>query len=238
MGTIHEYKSRFTLIELVAVIAVGILLTALAVPAFRTLMRANRVAEYAGNVKSALERARVRAVNERCHVALIFPNGAVSDAVKRYRLGGCRSAYVEKTVSGDYTFSKWLDPSWQTAPRGALLSQVASSAFAADGGDVTGCTEKLADALAGAEDCLTPVAAIKDDDGSTSLNAGAYCALVFTPLGSVAGSGKCYLLVSEARTDAGDAVVYPTAVTPGSGRSANNVALKLNKLTGIVEYDK
>ena len=238
MGTIRGYRNSFTLIELVAVIAVGILLTALAVPAFRTLMRANRVAEYAGNVKSALERARVRAVNERCYVALIFPNGAVSDALKRCRLGGCRSAYVEKTVSGGYTFGKWLDQSWQTTPPGVLLSQVKDAAFTTDGGDVTGCTEKITDALAGAADCLTPVAAIKADDGSTSLEAGAYCALVFTPQGSVAGSGKCLLLISEARADAGDAIVYPTAVTPGSGRSANNVALKLNKLTGIVEYDK
>ena len=58
------------------------------------------------------------------------------------------------------------------------------------------------------------------------------------PQGSVVGSGKCYLLISEARVADDDSIVYPTAVTVGAGRSANNIVLKLNKLTGIVEYDK
>ena len=239
MGTVHEYRKRFTLIELLAVIAVGILLTALAVPAFRSMTRENRVAECAGNIKRILERARVRAVNERCYVAVILPNGGVSNVLKPYRLGGCRTAYVEKTVAGDYAFVSWLDTEWTAAPpAGALLSQVGSSEFVSDGGDITGCTLKITDALVGAADCLSKVSAIRDDDGSTSLNAGEYCALIYTAQGSVVGSGKCYLLVSEATVAADDSIVYPTAVTAGPGRSANNIVLELNKLTGIVEYDK
>ena len=238
MSTVHEHKKRFTLIELLAVIAVGILLTALAVPAFRSMTRENYVSECAGNLKKVLSRARVRAVNERCYVAAILPNGVVSEGLKEYRLGGCRCAYVEKTVSGEYTFSKWLDPEWVKAPAGALLSQVGSSEFVSDGGDITGCTLKISDALAGAAACLGKVGAIRGDDGSTALDAGEYCALIFTPQGSVVGSGKCYLLISEARVADDDSIVYPTAFTVGAGRSANNIVLKLNKLTGIVEYDK
>ena len=172
MGTFHEYKKRFTLIELLAVIAVGILLTALAVPAFRSMTQANRVAECAGNLKGFLERARVRAANERCCVAVILPNGEVSNALKQYRLGGCRLAYVEKNVSGEYIFGRWLDEEWTKAPAGTLLSQTGSSAFASDGGDITGCTLKITDELVGAAACLSQVSAIRSDDGSTALNAG------------------------------------------------------------------
>ena len=236
MSTGHEYKKRFTLIELLAVIGVGILLTALAVPAFRSLTQSDRVAEGAADIKNALERARVRAVNERCHVAVILPNGAVSAALQPYRLGGCRLAYVEKTVSGEYAFVKWLDPEWRKMSAGALLSQVGTSAFVPDGGDITGCTLKLTDALAGADTSLTAVSGIKGDDAA-ALDAGEYPALIFTPQGDAVGGGKCHLLISEAQTE-GDAIVYPVAVVPGPGRSARNIALKLNKLTGIVEYDK
>lgn len=238
MGTVHEYKKRFTLIELLAVIALGILLTALAVPAFRSMTRENQVAECAGTLKSVLERARVRAVNERCYVAVILPNGGVSGSLKAYRLGGFRTAYVEKTVSGDYAFRSWLDPEWTAAPAGALLSQLKSSEFVPDGGDITGCTLKITDALAGAADCFSNVSAIRSDDGSTALDAGEYCALIYTAQGSIVGSGKCYLLVSEAAVAADDSIAYTTAVTAGPGRSANNIVLELNKLTGIVEYDK
>ena len=238
MGTGHDHKKSFTLIELLAVIAVGALLTLLAVPAFRAMTRYDAVDDCAGNIKNALERARVRAVNEHCYVAVILPNGAVSEALKPYRLGGSRLAYVEKTVAGDYAFGKWLDPEWRAAPRGALLSRVDSAAFVPEGGDVTGCTANITDALAGAASCLSPVSGLKADDGATALDAGAHCAFVFTPQGIVDGSGKCWLLISEANTANGDVIVYPTAVVAGSNRSANNLVLKLNKLTGIVEYDK
>ena len=238
MSTVRGYRKCFTLIELLAVIAVGILMTALAVPAFRSLMRANQVADCAATAKSVLERARVRAVNERCCIAVILPNGEVSDALKQYRLSGSRLAYVEKNVSGDYTFSKWLDPAWQKFPTGALLSRVDDAVFVPQDGDITGCTPNLSAALTGAADCFSRISGIKDDDGSASLDAGEHCALIYTAQGSVVGSGKCYLLFSEARLADGETIVYPTAVTPGSGRSANNIVLKLNKLTGIVEYDK
>lgn len=234
MSTVHGYKKFFTLIELLAVIAVGILLTALAVPAFRSLTRSRQIDVCAANIKNALERARVRAVNERCYVAVILPNGEVIDSLKRYRLGGCRLAYAEKTVSGDYTFSQWLDSEWREMPAGVLLSQVKSSEFDRDGGDITGCTSKITDALAGADACMNQISGIGP---ASSPGAGEYCALIFTPQGSAVGSGKCHILISEALV-VGDNIAYPSAVTVGPGRSANNVALKLNKITGIVEYDK
>ena len=238
MSTVHGYEKHFTLIELLAVIAVGMLLTALAVPAFRSLTRENYVAECAGNLKNVLARARVRAVNERCCVAVILPNGAVSAQLDEYRLGGFRCAYAEKSVSGEYVFSKWLDDEWTAPPAGALLSQVKSSEYVPDGGDITGCTLKITAPLAGAAGCLSKLSGIRSDNGSTALDAGEYCALIFTPQGSVIGNGKCYLLISEARVGADDSIAYPAAVTVGPGRSANNIVLKLNKLTGIVEYDK
>ena len=237
MSTVHCHKKSFTLVELLVVIAIGVMLTLLAIPAFRGMMRANAVDDCAATLKNALERARVRAVSEHCYVAVILPNGAVSEALKPYRLGGSRLAYVDKNVSGEYTFSRWLDPTWRSAPRGALLSRVDTAAFVPQDGGITGCTVKITDALAGAPGVLAPVSGIKGDDGA-ALDAGANCAFVFTPQGGVSGSGKCWLLISEGSAANGDTIVYPTANVAGSNSSADNVVLKMNKLTGTVEYDK
>ena len=237
MGTLHVGRKFFTLIELLAVLALAVLLSALAVPAFSGLSRADKVNEAAAVFKRALEYARVRAVNDRCCVAVILPNGGVSTAIERYRLAGCRLAYVEKSPSGDYAFTKWLDRSWRAFPRGGLLVKASSSAFVPDAsGDILDCTAAIGDRLAGASECLVEVADLKDDAGSP-LNAGAPCAVVFDASGKTSKSGKSRLLFAEALAGDAPAIVYPTAVVTGSNRSSNNVILKVNNLTGIVEYD-
>ena len=239
MDRIERYKSRFTLIELLAVVALISLLMAIGVPAFSRMIRGSRVDECARNIKLGLEQAQMRAASERRHVAVIFPNGSdsnVADKLKPYRLGGFRTAYVNKNGTA-YDFVGWVDGSdWRNAPNGAILTRIDTSKFTTESnGDVTGCTAKATDALKGATGSLKSLSGVKDDDGTTALEAGANTALIFTPYGEVVSTSKLYLLVSEAVVE-GDDIKYPTAGTNGSGRTSNYKVLKINNLTGRVEF--
>lgn len=235
MSTLRGYKKSFTLIELLVVVGLSALILGLGIPAFNRMMRGNKVEECSGSIKLAIEQAQLRAASERRYVAVVFPNGAVNDSLKSYRLGGFRLAYVTKNTSGDggYTFAKWVDGGWKNAPDGAILSQVRTSPYTPEtNGDIKGCTAKVTDALAGASELKS--LSVKDDSGN-ALNAGTHNALIFNPYGGTAGNSKLYLLITEAVVN-GDAVVYPSAGTTGGNRSANYLVLKVNNLTGRVEY--
>ena len=234
---------RFTLIELLVVVALTSMLMGLGVPAFVRMIRGNKVDECARNIKLGLEQAQMRAASERCKAAVIFPSGGnVSDALKTYRLGGFRTAFVKNRGSlKNFKFVRWLDPEWRGQPNGAMLVKVGTSSFtsageSASGADVTGCTEKITDELAGSGS-LYEISSVKEIQGSStvSVNVGKNTAIVFTPSGGIDGQNNLFLLVSEASVD-GDAVRYPTAKTVGDGRTSNYKVLKVNKLTGRVEF--
>ena len=233
MDGIRRHKTRFTLIELLAVVALVSVLMAVGVPAFARMIRGSKVDESARNIKLALEQAQMRAASERCYVAVIFPNGDVSASLKPYRLGGFRTAYVAKKGNGSYEFTKWLDTEWRNAPDGAILTRVRTSAFEPANGDITNCTAKATDALEGAS-ALKEIAGVKDDAGN-SIDVGKNTALIFTPYGGTVGSSKIFLLVSEAVVE-GDNIRYPTAGTGGNNRTSNYRVLKVNNLTGRVEF--
>lgn len=240
MDRIERYRTRFTLIELLAVVALISLLMAIGVPAFSRMIRGSRVDECARNIKLGLEQAQMRAASERRYVAVIFPNGKDDDVdttLRAYRLGGFRSAFVNKN-GGNYDFVRWLDAEWRNAPNGAILTRIDTSEFTTSEGDVTGCTAKATDVLKGAktdaDERLKKVTGVKNDDGN-AISVGENTSFVFTPYGGVVGGKKLYLLVSEAVVE-GDNIKYPTAGTSGSNRTSNYKVLKINNLTGRVEF--
>ena len=240
MDGIRRHKTRFTLIELLAVVALISVLMAVGVPAFARMVRGSKVDESARNIKLALEQAQMRAASERCYVAVIFPNGSVSDQLKPYRLGGFRTAYVKYTVDDEgneeYKFSKWADDEWRNAPDGAILTRIGDSDFtpAADAADITisGCTAAANSSLQGAGS-LAEITGVKDDSGG-DLNVGGNAAIIFTPYGEVLCGSKLYLLVAEAVVE-GDKITYPNG---GNASTTNYKVLKVNNLTGRVEFFK
>ena len=244
MNVFHTRRHGFTLIELLVVVSLTSLLLALGLPAFSRMARGNKVEECARSIKLGLEQAQLRAASERRYVAVIFPNGKVADKVSndlsRYRLGGFRSVYVVKDSSGNYKFKQWLDSGWRNAPSGAILAKVGTKDFNPDAdGYVTSCPSTIAvelDVSEGEDKSLKSLAAIKDDSGN-SLLAGDNCALIFSPYGGVVSGSKLYLLISEAEIN-GDSISYPSAGGAGLNRTANYLVLKVNNLTGRVEYSE
>ena len=238
MDRIKRYERRFTLIELLTVVALISMLMAVGVPAFARMIRGSKVDESARNIKLALEQAQMRAAAERCYVAVIFLNGSVNSShssLERYRLGGFRTAYVRK--NGDsYEFARWVEGSdWSNAPDGAALVKVTAdrSKVTPVDGYVRECP-KTATALEN-NSALTTVDSIVDDNGVAINNTGCG-AIIFNPYGGVVGSSKLYLLVSEALIE-GNSVTYPTASAAASDSTANYRVLKVNYLTGRVEFE-
>jgi prepilin-type N-terminal cleavage/methylation domain-containing protein len=249
MNVFHIYRRGFTLIELLVVVALMSLLMALGMPALYRMARGNKVEECARNIKLGLEQAQLRAASERRYVAVIFPNGAnadVSSELQRYRLGGFRLAYVTRAAGGGFTFKRWVDPAWRNAPSGAILARVDNSEFTPSGGYVTGCTTAAANVLEGVTKTETegdttttttlfsPLASLVNDSG-TSISAGNNCAIIFSPYGGTLVGANLHLLVSEAEINGG-VINYPSGGTT-SGRTANYFILKVNNLTGRVEYE-
>lgn len=240
MSVFHIYRRGFTLIELLVVVALMSLLLALGMPAFYRMARGNKVEECARNIKLGLEQAQLRAASERRYVAVVFPNGAdtnVSSSLRRYRLGGFRLAYVKKETSGDNTtfaFKRWIDPAWRNAPSGAILAKAGTSSFAITDGYVTDCPTSTGAVWDSDGSALKAVSSIKDDDGN-ALSTGGNCAIVFSPYGGSDCDAKTYLLVSEAEVN-GSNIKYPSGGST-SGRTSNYLVLKINNLTGRVEYE-
>lgn len=235
MDRFQRYRRRFTLIELLAVVALISMLMAVGIPAFARMIRGSKVDESARGIKLALEQAQMRAASERCYVAVIFPNGDVSDSVMPYRLGGFRTAYVKKKAGGGYAFSKWIDPEWRNAPEGAMLVKIDTGSFSTTDNDVTGCTKKFDDTIEGSSDALKEITGVKE--GNSDLKVGKHTAVIFTPYGRIEGGKKIYLLVSEAVVN-GEDIKYPTATVTGSNRTSNYKVLKINNLTGRVEFSE
>ena len=235
MGTIRKNKNSFTLIELLVVVALSSVLLGLGLPAFNRMLRGNKVAECAGNIKLALEQAQLRAASERRYIAVCFPNGTVDDDVEKFRLGGFRPAYVKKQSDNSYKFTGWLsDSSWGNRPSGAVLTQISTSAYTTESnGDIKGCTKSVSDSIEGGSS-LKSLSDVKDDENQ-SLSLGNNFALIFSPYGDVVSSSNLYLLIAEG-TDDGGRIVYPSTGTGDSNRSANYLVLKVNKYTGRVEY--
>ncbi len=130
---------NFTLIEMIAVVAIASMLIGIFIPAFNRMLFGSKVDQAASNFKLGLETAQSQAISSRKYVAMILPgvhtsnttddNGNSKDASKRLKAfvnGGYRLAFVRKDGNSFY-FSGWVPgSSWRNAYDGAMLAAVVS----------------------------------------------------------------------------------------------------------------
>ena len=212
-------KSRFTLIEMLAVAAIASILIALITPAVQAMLFGSRVDNYTSSFKLGMERAQSKAVSARKYVAMVLPSNhsSATDAVQPYCKGGYRLAYIKKD-GNDYKFDSWIE-NWKNPNDGAMLLSVEESiADAKKAPEVPG--GNIFDSLDKVDDLPS------SDIGSACESS--HQALIFSPYGGLVNHDKVlYFTFSEAKfNDSG----YELP------NSDNFLVLKLNPVTGRISY--
>jgi len=244
----RNIRGHFTLIELLAVIGIASVILSLALPAFTRMVSGNKVDEMAGRLKLGLEQAQSLAATENRYVALLLPNGsdsAVNAASRKYRLGGYRPAFVERSGSS-YTFDRWVDDhDWKNVPDEAVLARVVdsanSSALPQISSEVsTGEDAEIpsSDGKIGISGC--PAAVTGGYSGSSLMAIGsnpagansATLAVIFNPRGGIMNGSDLYFVVAAAKVE-GTAVSYPAEDSLGP---VDYRILMLHQYTGRVEF--
>ena len=124
-------KQRFTLIEMLAVIAIVSILIAILAPAFNRMLFGNKVDQCAANLKLGFELAQARAISSRKYVAMVMPTDRdiINDRkLRNFCNGGFRLAYVRNTgtaTAPSWTFDSWVEGlSWRNECDGAMVVKV------------------------------------------------------------------------------------------------------------------
>ena len=233
-----QIKSRFTLVEMLAVVAIASILIALITPSVQKMLFGNTVDQCTSNLKLALEQAQSKAVASRKYVALILPtdhSNAKAD-MKPYCKSGYRMAFVKK--EGDtYKFANWIPGSeWKNPNNGAMLANITN----VSPGDTADAREAWAETVKGE---LTPAkvagkfANLSDVDlGGVSepdfdaLGSGGTqrCAIIFSPYGGIVNNDlPLYFTVTECKHNGSDYELE---------NPDNFLVLKLNAITGRITY--
>lgn len=234
-------SNRFTLIEMLAVVAIASILIALITPAVQNLMFGSRVDQCASNFKLGLEQAQSKAIAARKYVALVLPfNHSASSTYNIYCRGGYRMAYVTRN-GDDYDFDRWVENlDWKNPNAGALCMDVTTDS--PDG--------NAANRLNWANDVKSRMKDLQQDKGFNVLSdlknitndntpelvhltndggSGKYCAVIFSPYGGIVNNERpLYFTFTEAKVGSDSKYELDNI--------DNFLVLKLNAITGQVTY--
>ncbi len=128
MSTFCCLKTRgrkFTIVELLIVVAIMGMILGIALPAFAKLMAGGGVSSGASSVASQLRYCRSYALSKRQYVAFIAPDDRSLNKTNNNAFRCFRAARVKKPrggSSGDFEFVGWLeDSSWSFLTEGVYL---------------------------------------------------------------------------------------------------------------------
>ncbi len=234
-------SNRFTLIEMLAVVAIASILIALITPAVQNLMFGSRVDQCVSNFKLGLEQAQSKAIASRRYVALVLPYNhenttSATMQYNQYCKGGYRMAYVTK--SGEYyNFDRWVEhQDWKNPNAGALCVDITADEPSQTSEDAwfNGVKSRVGSLGLNANfSKLSNVGNIGDDNELKDItrrlsNTANHSAVIFSPYGGIVDNIKpLYFTFTEGKVD-GNKYVFDNI--------DNFLVLKLNPITGQVTY--
>lgn len=229
----RECASRFSMVELIAVMVVMTILMTITVVSFSNMAKGTAVNQAARDIGGAIHLTRRLATAQRRYAALILPGPAGAedlgiDEKHLYRAYRVALVNVSSDEDFDFEFDRWTDNSrWLWVPGGTTIME--------------------ADGVIGVEAAGIYGRAPQDDDYTTvggvdlnQLNGGTDVgfpvrAIVFSPSGRLMGD-EAYVTVGRATYSGGSWDVIDPATLEKNRSCANQFSIQVNRFTGSVRY--
>lgn len=122
---------RYTLVELLVVVAIAAVILGIATPAFTAMMKGGAMTSTTRELAAKIKAARSYAVTNNCYVALVFPTGKDWSSVKpAFSYRAYRPCVVYKDENEDWVFDSWIDgEGWKTMNKGIIIAKDKTGKF-------------------------------------------------------------------------------------------------------------
>jgi type II secretory pathway pseudopilin PulG len=220
-GKADMARKNFTLVEILAVMALMAILLFIALPAFEKLVKGGGVDIAARNLSGKLGVARGYAINSRQYVAVLMPDANLPND---YLFRSYRLCVVSTTTPNVFNFSRWIpSENWGFLPTGAAINHINNNVHpAGSSSDWAKFPLVYTFASEGINGVKLP------EIPGYALVPGNVRAIIFRPNGKIAGaSGARYVAVSES-TYSGTTLL--------STNPNNWIDIKIDEYTGRVNY--
>lgn len=116
---------RYTLVELLVVVAIAAVILGIATPVFTAMMKGGAMTSTTRELAAKIKAARSYAVTNNCYVALVFPTGKDWSSVKpAFSYRAYRPCVVYKDENEDWVFDSWIDgEGWKTMNKGIIIAK-------------------------------------------------------------------------------------------------------------------
>ena len=191
-GKNRKVQRNFTLVEILAVMALMAILLFIARPSFEKLVKGGGVSIAARNLTGKLGVARGYAINNRQYVALLMPDANLPNdyLFRSYKL--CVVTPHTGSTS-DFDFSKWIpSENWGFLPTGTAIKHINTVPH-------SGSADNTGTFLPSVAHEQVDGVKLSEISSPTYNSVDNIRAIVFRPNGKIAGaSGQRYVAVSEA----------------------------------------
>lgn len=220
---------KYTLTELLVVMAIMGILLGIAMPAFEKLTKGNNVTAATNSISTALGQARSSAILQRQYVALLLPTLTTAIAAQ-YRYKSYRICYVKPStaVTGAYEFVRWADDSmWHFLPVGVILAEADGTKGVTSPAAVH--TTKFSSFCNPSDSNSAYVTEVDCSDIGIATKQ-KISGVVFSPYGGMASpTADAFMIITEGNNDNGTAV-YTNK--DSSGNPTNYMEIGVARFTG------
>ncbi|MGN0873223.1 MAG: Tfp pilus assembly protein FimT/FimU [Victivallales bacterium] len=233
---------RYTLVELLVVVAIAAVILGIATPAFTAMMKGGAMTSTTRELAAKIKAARSYAVTNNCYVALVFPTGtSLEDTGKTDFYFRCyRPCIVYKNEEDKWVFDSWIDgENWKLMNKGIVINKEDKDfCFIIPASGSTAESEEDLPAEYIVED--VPLGKIKSiSTTDETIKKDVVRAIIFKPNGQLAGielSKSLRFRLMEGVPVSKDNIQATNVFTEGSDRYTMVKTFIINPLTCKIEF--